>query len=234
MKKNLGMFCGLSRFGVGAIRPAILVCFAICIFFVPSAKALTDVWSFESGGVTGVAPDSGSADILASLTAAQGAGISAPTIQTFTPASPNGGNSLHINSLNTISITIGDITDLSDFTLTYQAYTAGSGSIQWSYTTDGSGNGSLGTALSDGTVSQWNSGISVDMTSLDLSGATSLTFIGTETGGTSGRMDGLTLTAISESVPEPGTCALALFGLVFVGWNARRVLLRNRSAVKNS
>ena len=228
------MSCGPSRWGVGAVLPALLICSAICMFFVSSAKALTDVWSFEGASVTGVAPDSGAADISASLTAAKGSGVSAPTIQTFSPASPNGGNSLHINSLNTISITIGDITDLSDFTLTYEAYTAASGSIQWAYTTDGSGNGSLGTALSDGTVNQWNSGISVNMTSLDLSGATSLTFTGTETSGTSGRMDALTLTAIPETTPEPNTSALALFGLVLVGWNARRVLFRNSSAAKGA
>jgi PEP-CTERM motif len=230
MKKNSGMFCGLSRWGMGAVLPALLVCSAICISSVPSAKALTDVWSFTGASVTGVAPDSDADDILASLTAAQGAGISAPTIQPFTPVSPNGGSSLHINSLNTISITISNVTYLSDFTLTYEAYSAAGGSIQWSYTTVGGSSGSLGTALSDGTTGQWNSGISVNMTSLNLSGATSLTFIGTQTSGTSGRMDGLTLTA----VPEPNTCALALFGLVFVGWNARRVLLRKTSAAKGA
>jgi hypothetical protein len=35
-------------------------------------------------------------------------------------------------------------------------------------------------------------------------------------------------------VPEPTTSGLFVFGLIFVGWNARRILLRNRSAAKSA
>jgi hypothetical protein len=225
MKKNYGLFCGLSRLGVGAVLPALLVFAAACILSVSSAQADVTGWDFTGMSYSG-----------------QGA-YSATSGSDFTSASlAVSGNSTHFvnesgnlqtsyldNRNNTLTFTLTSSSTITLTSLTYSynyddTGTPGTTTIVWT----------LGTFTSSGSENVINDGNSSGSIDLSAAGAnatgTTFTLTGTQTGvpGVSGNIDfsNFSITA----VPEPVNFALAGFGLLFVGGSAGRFYLARRRA----
>ena len=127
------------------------------------------------------------------------------------------------------------VTSLSSITINYDVFggnLSGSGVDTWTLAGAASG---IQTAYiqENGT---WQSE-SVTFSGLNLAASDTITLTSALSGFANGngyrvRFDniGFDVTA----VPEPTTSALFVFGLIFVGWNARRILFRNRSVAKSS
>ena len=127
------------------------------------------------------------------------------------------------------------VSSLSSITINYDAFggsETGSGVDTW--TLGGAASGTqTANILENGT---WQSE-SVTFSGLNLAASDTITLTSALSGFASAngyrvRFDNIGFDVMA--VPEPTTSALFVFGLIFVGWSARRVLLRKRSAAKGA
>lgn len=210
---------------------------AACALCLSSAEATLNVgyWTFPTtaGPLT---PDAGSmpANVTATMTLSGTASYThAGTTLNDPAASPVASQALQLyNSTTapvlTIKLTGTGLSGLSSYVLTYAAESASasttSRSITWAYSL----NNTTWTTLQTDTVTTGSFKVYTDNFSglTALNGATTIYFRGTfgATTGTGAYFDNIHITA----VPEPVNCALAGFGLIFVGGSAGRFYFARR------
>lgn len=236
-------------FGLGRPSLALLNFTAICVLSISSAQAsLIAEWQFDSLStygasgtaisLSGYSPEYGVQSATATLTTgATGNGFmnnnQGTSINQYASTSPNWALKSKNATAGTITLQVSGA-GLSSFILTYATRNVASVAQTWSYSTDGTTYSSLG--ITGGSVNPASGGVwasfSVDFSGVSgLDGASAVylqdSFTTPSGAGTSGdtvSFDNFAITA----VPEPVSCALAGFGLIFVGGTVGRFYLRRR------
>ncbi len=239
---------GLIGLGGRMALPALFAFTAACVLSVSSAQGAVyaGYWTFPNNTTGPLTADAGStpASVTASIAITTGtASYTQAGTTTGDPApSPVASYSLHLSDAGaapvfTINLSGSGLSGLAaTYELAFQGFSssATTRTITWTYSLNGGAYTAFTPAQSDavtgsGTVPDWGTSYSDYFSVAGFLTATTISFRGTFGAATTGGayFDNITLTA----VPEPINCAMAVFGLVFVGGSVGRFYLgRRRSA----
>jgi hypothetical protein len=177
---------------------------SVCVLCGSTAQAgLMSTWNFDDGTLN-ANPNGFGATLT--TTPSPATFISSGTFN----SSPY---SLSVSSGGSLTITLSPPTGSlgGPDALNYYALNQNSASlanIQWAYSVNGGSYATLGSSVTPGSTWTYEQ---VDLSSMNLSGATSLSFMATVSGGSGVYFDDINLAA-----PEPVNVALGIFGGVFV------------------
>lgn len=224
------------------INPVALGAAVLCASVSPAGASLIADWNFDNLGSSPGNPQTVNASSFSSsvnatptatATAPAGGSISRvagnPSSGFAIQINPGAGNAN--NMLFTLTLTANTSITISGLSYDYQTSSGENGKQDWTYSING------GSKVSYGSQLNWNASYVGGWTSLSESGSITLsagqTIVLTDTynGAAAGGFvdfDNLAITGVP--VPEPVTCALALFGLIAGAAGAGRVYLRHARA----